>query len=124
MAGGEFSPQMARLIFYRDDERCARCGMRLLWEWRGSRWSIHHRKPRGNGGTTRRMTPADGLTLCGTGVTGCHGLIESNRKMAYAEGWLVKQAEDCRNVPARVHGIMHWLTAWGSRVPVSDDPGF
>lgn len=34
-------------------------------------------------------TAANGLLLCGTGTTGCHGWVESNRSEARAQGFLV-----------------------------------
>jgi hypothetical protein len=64
---------------------CERCRQTL----RGS-WSIHHRLPRGMGGT---KTPDDAyrlVMLCGSGVTGCHGWVESNRAEATEQGWLIR----------------------------------
>jgi hypothetical protein len=55
------------------------------------RVSIHHRQPRGMGGT-RRLTAnslAVLMLVCGTGVTGCHGYVERNREWALAQGFLV-----------------------------------
>jgi hypothetical protein len=31
------------------------------------------------------------VTLCGSGVSGCHGEIEKHREQAYADGWLVSR---------------------------------
>ncbi len=55
--------------------------------------SFHHRRPRAMGGTTRSETnsPANLLLLCGTGTTGCHGWVETNRYQALAVGYLVGQ---------------------------------
>lgn len=40
------------------------------------------------GGTRKSTTnsPANLLLLCGTGTTGCHGWIETNRTIGYATG--------------------------------------
>lgn len=54
--------------------------------------SVHHRRPRGAGGTTRTGTHslANLLLVCGTGTTGCHGWIEHHRAAAEARGLLVR----------------------------------
>lgn len=56
-----------------------------------SKVSVHHRVPRKMGGTTDRNV--NGLSrimlICGTGTSGCHGWIESNRDEARGNGWLV-----------------------------------
>lgn len=31
------------------------------------------------------------IVLCGSGVTGCHGWVESNRDKAYEQGWLIRR---------------------------------
>jgi hypothetical protein len=48
-------------------------------------WSVHHRRPRGMGGSKDPQTnsPENLLLLCGSGTTGCHGYFESHRKEAY-----------------------------------------
>lgn len=67
------------------------------------RWrvSVHHRKPRGMGGT--RRADVHGLhhlmLLCGSGTTGCHGWVERNRAAARDRGLLVPQAMDATEVP-------------------------
>lgn len=88
-----FSQKVARQAFERDGEACFRCRMPLLWEYRGSRFSIHHRRPRGSGGTSDPVvnSVANALTLCGTGVTGCHGWVESHRTAAEELGYLIRR---------------------------------
>jgi hypothetical protein len=62
----------------------------LTWlpRWRRS---LHHRRPRGMGGT--RRVDVDSLAAlvntCGDGVAGCHGYAESNREWARRRGLLV-----------------------------------
>ena len=58
--------------------------------------NVHHRRPRGQGGSN---DPANLLHLCGSGTTGCHGYIESNRTVARANGWLLEFGQDPRIVP-------------------------
>jgi len=63
--------------------------------------SIHHRKPRGMGGTKKKEIndPTNLLLLCGSGTTGCHGWIESNRQQSYELGLLVKQSDEPADIP-------------------------
>lgn len=81
-----------QVVIDRADFRCERCGKRLL----NKGASIHHRIPRGAGGTKDPLInhPVNLALLCGTGTTGCHGWVESNRSEAYATGWLVHRWED------------------------------
>lgn len=84
------SPSAAtvRLIRERDDWRCARCaGWGLL--------STQHRVARGMGGTRAASinNPANLLTLCGSGTTGCHGWVEANPAWSQAHGWSVRRGD-------------------------------
>lgn len=90
---------IARALF-----RCERCGDAL-----SSAMSIHHRRPRGMGGTKRIETnyTSNLLALCGTGTSGCHGWIENNRQEAYENGWLVSQ----RDEPTQV-AVKSFLYGW------------
>jgi hypothetical protein len=61
---------------------------------RGEGWSLQHRMPRGEGGTAspRINLPSNLLVACGSGTTGCHGLIENQlRREAYVVGWLLRK---------------------------------
>jgi len=53
---------------------------------------IHHRRPRGMGGSSASDTNISGnaLALC----VGCHQHIESNRDEAIRMGWIVRQQFD------------------------------
>ena len=86
-----FSPAVVERIWTRDQGCCARCGRSLRREARGVEWSVHHRCPRSSGGTRRSWVgeAANGVLLCGTGTTGCHGVVEREREQARADGWLV-----------------------------------
>jgi hypothetical protein len=68
-----------------------------------SRVSIHHRRPRGMGGTGRAdvHSLANLLLICGDGVQGCHGFLERFREVAEARGYLVAK-EGRRSDPAEV----------------------
>ena len=81
-------------LFERSHERCERCGSR------GEQ--IHHRRPRGMGGTRREDTNslAAIVHLCAN----CHAYIESNREWAHEHGWLVRQWADPAFQPVRIQG--------------------
>ena len=65
-------------VLARDGYRCRRC--------RQPAESIHHRLPRSRGGDD---SPLNLVALCGSGTTGCHGLIEAHPEWARMEGWTV-----------------------------------
>lgn len=48
--------------------------------------------------------PANGLTVCGSGVAGCHGDIESNRELAISLGLLIR-----RTAGQRAENVPVWL---------------
>ncbi len=108
MSKGRFSAATVDLIWSRDNGCCVICGVGLWREDRGNSWSIHHRVPRGMGGSKLRWIgqASNGLTLCGTGTTGCHGDVESNRDVAYKKGWLVRRHGILKPtaVPVEYHG--------------------
>tara|TARA_R110000868_G_scaffold57162_1_gene176805 strand:+ start:3956 stop:4267 length:312 start_codon:yes stop_codon:yes gene_type:complete len=81
----------------RADNCCERCGVGVA----DIPASIHHRKPRRMGGTKDpAINAAENLALlCGTGTTGCHGWVESNRAEAKGLGWLVADWESPETVP-------------------------
>jgi hypothetical protein len=71
------------------------------------RYSRHHRQPRGAGGSALpgQHTLDRLLLLCGDGVVGCHGWVESHRAQAYARGLLVAHgAVDPGEVPLELAG--------------------
>lgn len=88
-----FSRRVRMAILLRDGRRCVRCNTEAT--------QIHHRRPRGMGGTKRESTDeaANGVVLCGSGTTGCHGWVESNRAQALIEGYLVPQHTEPATVP-------------------------
>lgn len=113
------------LVIYRAGGCCEVCGLVLfiqLTQVQGP-YSIHHRQPRGMGGTRRESinSPANLLLLCGdaTDPRGCHHAIESNRAEAYATGRLVRAADDPAQVPVLLEGGDHYLlTDTGERIEV------
>lgn len=91
-----FPGPVRRLIRERADGYCERCATT-----RGD--EIHHRRPRGMGGTLRESSDgaANGVLLC----TGCHRWVESNRTEALLEGFLVLQHASPRNSAIKYKGI-------------------
>lgn len=58
--------------------------------------NFQHRKGRSQGG---RWTASNGLDVCGSGTTGCHGYIHAHPDEACVKGWTVKSWDDERAVP-------------------------
>ena len=86
---------------------CERCGQSLV----NRPASIHHRRPRGMGGSKNMDTVANLVVLCGSGTTGCHGYIESHRSQAIADGWLVPRREfrSPEAVPVMIYGKAYFV---------------
>lgn len=110
---GAFNPLARVLIVGREGGSCFRCGLRVAHleeTGRGFKilgltdYSIHHRRARGMGGSRDPQTshPSNGLLLCGSGVTGCHGWVESHRSAARADGYLLESWQDPATTPIRL----------------------
>lgn len=112
-----FTPATRALILERD-QGCVVCG-------REDGLNIHHRAPRGMGGSKAPWVnrASNGITVCGSGVTGCHGEIEANRSWAEVKGYIVRRG---LNLPVNVP-VEHtrygdvWLTDAGEAVPVGNN---
>lgn len=88
----------------RDRQRCAKCGV-IIWSG-GSR---HHRKFRSRRGGDE---VSNGVLLCGSGTTGCHGWVHANPRSAAMVGLALGSEEDPRLVPvkhAAYGGTFVWL---------------
>lgn len=110
------------MVIHRDRGQCAWCGDRPEGE-RGTGWSVHHRRPRGMGGTRRDDTnsPANLVILCGSGVDQCHGTVESRRGDAYDRGVLVRQNFDPSQV-AIEHAVHGWVYLTDDGEAVTEPP--
>lgn len=105
------SPAQREAVLDRSLGCCEICG-RGLYYFQERRWlephSIHHRRPRQMGGTSRTEinSPANLLLLCGDATTPdrCHGYVESHRADAYVNGWLVRATADPAQVPVLLEG--------------------
>ena len=75
------------------------------------------------GGTSRTITAACGVILCGTGTTGCHGWVESHRHEARELGYLVPLNGTLKpsQVPVvRWDGALVHLTDDGQAQPIGE----
>ena len=104
-----FSPATADKIRTRARWRCEKCGLPC------PAGQIHHRRPRGMGGTKRKETgtTANGVLL----HPRCHELIERHRAAAINEGWLVPQALDPVTVPVLMWDGWVYLDEQGQTSP-------
>jgi len=102
-----FTEKTRQVIRERAKGRCELCGTPV-----GMDAQIHHRKPRGMGGT---KDSASRLACNGLFVHfRCHEKIERNREVALANGWLVRQSGDSQDQPVRLHYGWVLLNADGS----------
>lgn len=70
-----------KVVIGRSGGRCERC--RKAWGR-----DVHHRKPRGMGGTKDVLvnSPANLVHLC----RDCHAWVESHSRLAYEQGWKIR----------------------------------
>lgn len=111
----QVTPAVRLQIKARDGYACARCGHGA---GDGEPLNVHHRTPRGMGGSRDAGSAAlsNLLTLCGTGTTGCHGWIESHREEAVREGWIVPHGiVRPADVPVRINGYWWMLSDTGTK---------
>lgn len=104
MSVSEFSREVVDLLWVRCAAACEICGRGLRRSARGWGWSAHHRLPRGQGGSgdARLGLASNGLVLCGSGTTGCHGRVERNRSSSIDLGWLVPAGGEPGSVPVKL----------------------
>ncbi len=61
-----------------------------------------HRKNRSQGG---QWSASNGLDLCGSGSTGCHGKATVNPALARERGWAVLSTQDPAEMPVFLTGL-------------------
>jgi 5-methylcytosine-specific restriction protein A len=106
-----------RIVRDRDGDTCQMCG-RFMYERR----SVHHRLPKGMGGSALLESPANLVTLCGVGnADGCHGKAHSNPQWARNHGWIVSRSFDPAEIPVDMHDGWWLLTAAGERLPYTGE---
>ena len=113
--------KIRREVITRDKQTCQWCGRWVDVE--SGAYSLQHRRARGMGGSKRIDTdlPCNLVTMCGSGTTGCHGLIESHRDVARERGFTLRDRDKPELVPVLDH-IGQWarLDALGGRELISD----
>lgn len=115
------SSDVVTAILDRAGFSCEVCAV-MLGDRRGEDWSVHHRRPRQMGGSRWGgiNLPSNLLVVCGSGVDGCHGVIESHRSGAVAAGWLVLSRIDSATVALLIHRE-RWVYLTDS-AEYADDP--
>lgn len=100
-----------RIVLERDQWSCVSCGRYLnLYDY-----SLHHRIPRGMGGTKAAWIdqPANLISLCGSGTTGCHGWVEhGDRGQAVEWGYIIRRGVAAQALPEAVKVLTYprgWL---------------
>lgn len=104
MASSGVSKATLEKVWAREASACLICHAPLVRG--GGGYSVHHRRPRGMGGSRDPVaaSPANLVLLCGTGTTGCHGRVERSRDWYRDVGLLVPQGTDPATVPIRLPG--------------------
>lgn len=102
-----FSKATRLAIIGRDNGMCAGCGRTVADPETGrpvAQFSIQHRRARGMGGSSDVVTGSavNGLLLCGTGTTGCHGHTESHPDWARERGYRVDSWDSPETVPVTI----------------------
>jgi len=112
MASGRFTEVTRAAIIERADRRCEIDGIRL------TNGQIHHRQPRGMGGSRllQISSAANGLLL----HPGCHAKVESDRTRSYMMGWLVRRGIQPHSREVKLWDGWFILTADGLRLPVAE----
>jgi 5-methylcytosine-specific restriction protein A len=106
-----FSPKVRALILERDGG-CVICGRSY------GALQIHHRAPRGMGGSKAAWVnqAPNGITLCDEH----HRWVEANRTEAEAAGWIVRRGVTLpANVPVQYLGGLRWLLPDGRTEPIT-----
>lgn len=91
--------------------RCDLCGGRTTGG------QIHHRQPRGMGGSANdeaKGTPANGLYV----HPHCHENIEMDRTRSLKYGWLVRQSDEAEHMPVLLYDGWWLLAADGTMAKV------
>lgn len=83
---------------------------------RGTNW--HHRKNKSQGG---QWCASNGLHLCGSGTTGCHGWITHEPAKSYRKGWAVRSGHNPIGVAVYIAGRYVFLDDVGNYVELPEE---
>lgn len=109
MGSGDFTDKTRKAVVQRANARCEVCGLTGASQ-------IHHRKPRGMGGSGRRevRSAANAIYV----HAACHRRIEANRTKAYLLGHLVHAWQQSESTAIRLWDGWFLLTSDGDRLTV------
>lgn len=82
--------------------------------------NYQHRKGKAHCRKDELWAPENGLHVCGSGTTGCHGYIHQHPRESYSKGWSVRSFNNPEQCPAMVRGEPLFLMDYGYRTP---EPG-
>lgn len=83
------------------------CEIRIPGRCLGRATNYQHRKNKSQCSKSERWTPSNGLDVCGSGTTGCHGFIHDYPGISTDEGWTVRSWQDFRIKPVKLwHGLV------------------
>lgn len=102
-----FSPATVQLIIAREQGLCALTGVQVAHLTRGRDYDLHHRRPRGSGGTSLDWVnqAANGVLLSRK----AHDWVESHRTKAFDLGFLVSKIGVATAMTTR---LRHHLYGW------------
>lgn len=108
------SASVRAIVYARAGSCCELCGR---YAYGGS---VHHRRRRGMGGSKRVELglASNLLLLCGSGTTGCHGEVESDRSAAYQRGLLLRDGQPPTETPVDLRHGRVLLNDEGQYIPI------
>lgn len=111
MLAGVFNPAARAAINELGHGRCIGCGRPDI--------TAQHRRARGMGGTSDVAIghPANGVPLCGSGTSGCHGWTEHHPADALLLGWRLAPSQPALGAP-------FWDRVYRWRAWSLDETGF
>lgn len=107
------TPAVRQVVMSRNHGICLRCN-------RAQGEQIHHRRPRGRGGSSLpEANAADNLVFI---CSSCHSYIESHRTESYRTGWLLRHTNEEPGSVALVDrsGRTFFITDDGGPLPMTD----
>jgi hypothetical protein len=118
MTSGAFNDLARAAIYELGHHTCIGCGRPDI--------TAQHRRARGMGGTSDIAIghPANGVPLCGSGTTGCHGWTEHHPHDAELLGWRLAPGQPAIGAPFwdRLYGWRAWTAELGAvYVDVDED---